>query len=236
VLAETVVRRFAIEARQRAGENRQLLAGIVADHANLASDLSAFRIELELGRLDEAQLRRIVAIEAEVMDRVAVHGIELDLFPIQEYRLRGHGPRRDDVPIRQDQAALRVDDESGRLARHVPFGVERARQIHLNRDDTACDPLNRARPPRILDFRDRNDRRGYLVGRNRREGEEDDRGEEESMHKEASQAFGRTVARSPRKTGSSPHGNNNRAHTVTMRTSATRTAADPTSFARPDST
>src|SRR5690606_2878552 len=60
VLAEAVIRRLAVETRERAGEDGELLAGVVADDADLAADLGALRIELELRRLDEAQLRRVV--------------------------------------------------------------------------------------------------------------------------------------------------------------------------------
>ena len=99
VLADAVVRRFAIQARQRAGEDRQLLAGVVADDADLAADLRALRIELQLGGLDEAQLGRIVAIEAEVVHRIAIHRIQRHFLAIQEHRLRGdraRASRRDD--------------------------------------------------------------------------------------------------------------------------------------------
>ena len=73
VLAVAVFRRLAIQARQRAGENRQLLAGIVADHADFAADHRARRIQRQFRRLDEAQLRRVVAIDAEIVHRIAVH-------------------------------------------------------------------------------------------------------------------------------------------------------------------
>ena len=65
------------------------------------------------------------------------------------------GPGRHDVTIGEDQAALGVDDEAGRLARHVPFGVERARQVDLDRDDAGRDALERARPARIFGVGDR---------------------------------------------------------------------------------
>ena len=53
----------------RAGEDRELLAGVVADDADLAADLRAVRVQRQRARLDEAQLLRVVAIDAEVVDR-----------------------------------------------------------------------------------------------------------------------------------------------------------------------
>ena len=148
VLADAVVRRFAIEPRERAREDRQLLAGVVADDADLATDLRALRMELELGRLDEAQLRGVVAIEAEVVHRVAIHGIQRHFLAIQEHRLRRHRPGRHDVAVGENQAALRVDDEAGRLTRHIPFGVERARQVDLDGDDAGRDTFSSVRVQR----------------------------------------------------------------------------------------
>ena len=132
--------------------------------ADLAADLRALRIELQLRRLDEAQLRGIVAIEAEVVDRIAIHRIERDFLAIEEHRLRRHRPGRHDVAIGEDQAALGVDDEAGRLARHVPLGVERARQVDLDRDDAARDPLERAGPARVFGVGDRHDAGGGSGG------------------------------------------------------------------------
>jgi hypothetical protein len=84
-------------------------------------------VELQLGRLDEAQLRRIVAIEAEVVHRIAIDRVQRDFLAIEETPPAPSPSGRHDVTIREDQAALGVDDEAGRLARHIPFGVERAR-------------------------------------------------------------------------------------------------------------
>ncbi len=63
VLADAVLGRLAIEPRERARQDRQLLAGVVADDADLGADLRAFRVERQRRRLDVAQLRRVVAIE-----------------------------------------------------------------------------------------------------------------------------------------------------------------------------
>ena len=55
-------------------------------------------------RLDEAQLRRVVAIEAEVVHRIAVHRLELDLLAVQEGREGLDRPGRHHVAVRQDDA------------------------------------------------------------------------------------------------------------------------------------
>ena len=102
VLAVAVLRSFPVQARQRAGENGQLLARIVAHHADLASDDGPGGIQRQLRRLDEAQLGGVVAIDAEIVHRVAVDRIELDLLAILEYRLCGDRTGRDHVSIRED--------------------------------------------------------------------------------------------------------------------------------------
>ena len=146
VLAVTVFRGFAIEACQRAREDGQLLAGIVADHADFAADHRARGIQRQLRRFNEAQLRRVVAIDAEVVNGVSVHGIELHLLAILEGGLRGHRPRRDHMPVRENESALGIDDEAGGLGGGVPFGIEGTRAVDLDGDHAARDPLQRLRP------------------------------------------------------------------------------------------
>jgi hypothetical protein len=75
VLGDPVFGRLSIKSGKRARENRQLFARIVADYANLSSYLRALRIQRQFGGLDELQLRRIVTIQTEVVDRIAVDGI-----------------------------------------------------------------------------------------------------------------------------------------------------------------
>ena len=150
VLADAVLGRLAIEPRERAGEDRELLARVVADDADLGADLRALRIQRQRRGLDVAELRRVVAVDAEVVDRVAVDRAQFDFLAVLEDRGRDHGPRRHDVPVGQDQAALGIDDEAGRLARLVPLGVERARLVDLDRDDRRGDALERAVPGRVL--------------------------------------------------------------------------------------
>ncbi len=150
VVAAAVVRRLAVEPRDRAGENRQLLARVVADDANVAPDLGRLGNERQLDRANEPQIRRVVAEEAEVVHRVAVHGHEVDLLLVQEDGLGANGPRRHDVAIRQDQPALGVYDEARRLARLIPFRVECARRVDADRHDARRDPVERAVPARLL--------------------------------------------------------------------------------------
>ena len=139
---------MAVEPCDRAREDRQLLAGVVADDADVAADLRGLRHELELGRLHELQLLRVVAEEAEVVDRIAIDRREVDFLLIEEHGLRAHGPRRHDVAIREDDAVLRVDDEPRGLRRRVALRVERARAVDLDRHDAGRDSLERPVPAR----------------------------------------------------------------------------------------
>ena len=72
VLAIAVLRRLPIEPRQGPGQNRQLLAGVVADYADLAPDHSACRIQRQFCGLNELEFRGVVMIDAKIMDRIAV--------------------------------------------------------------------------------------------------------------------------------------------------------------------
>src|SRR5207244_2290805 len=159
VFGDPVRGRVAVEPRQRSGQNRQLLAGVVADDADLAPDLRPFGIELQRLGLDEAKFLRVVAVDAEVVYRIAVHGIELNFLAIEEGRLRGHGTRGHDVAVGEDQAALGVDHEAGRLGARVPLRVEGAGRIDVDRDDAAGDALERVGPVGIA-----LDGRGLLRG------------------------------------------------------------------------
>ncbi len=150
VVAAAVVRRLAVEPRYGPREDRELLARVVADDADIAADLRRLRHELELGRLHELQLLRVVFEEAEVVDRVAIHGREIHFLLIEEHGLRAHGAGRHDVAIREDDPALRVDDEAGGLARGVALGIERASAVDLDRDHAGSDTLERAVPALLL--------------------------------------------------------------------------------------
>jgi hypothetical protein len=72
-------------------------------------------MQRQAGRLDEAQLRRVVAVQAEVVHRIAVHRIQLHLFPVEESGLRGHRPGRDHMAVGEDEATLGIHDEPGGL-------------------------------------------------------------------------------------------------------------------------
>ncbi len=146
VLAVAVFRGLAIQARESSGKDRELLAGIVADDANLAPDDGARRIKRQLRRPDEAQLRRIVVIDAEVVHGIAVDREELHFLAVLENRLRRDRTRGHHVAIGQDETALRVDHESGGLRGRVPFRVEGPSAVDLNGDHAGGDALERLRP------------------------------------------------------------------------------------------
>ncbi len=150
VLADAVFGGFAVEPRQRARQDRELLAGVVADDADLGADARAFRVQRQRHRPHVTQLGRVVAIDAEVVHRVAIDGVQLDFLAVLEHRRRYHRSGRDDVPVGQDQAALGVDHETRRLARLVPLGVEGAGLVDLDRDDRRRDALERTVPRRTF--------------------------------------------------------------------------------------
>jgi hypothetical protein len=100
----------------RALQNGELLAGVVAHHANLAPDLRALWKQRQRLRLDVAQLGRIVTIDPEVVDRIAVHRIELDFLAIEKYGFGRDRPRRHHMTIGQYQTALRVDHKARSLS------------------------------------------------------------------------------------------------------------------------
>ena len=92
------------------------------------------------------------------MHRIAIHRIERHFLAIEKHRLRRDRTGCHDVTIGEDQAALGIDDEAGRLARHVPLGVEGARLIHLDGDDAAGHALERSCPAGIFGGGDRHHR------------------------------------------------------------------------------
>ncbi len=139
-----------VEPGDRAGQYRQLLTGVVADHANVATDLRGFGHEGELSRRDELELARVITEKAEVMDGIPIHGNQLDFLLIQEYGLRADRARRDDVAVRENDPALCVDHETGGLARLIALGIEGARAVDLDRDDARGDALERAIPTLFL--------------------------------------------------------------------------------------
>jgi hypothetical protein len=152
VLADAVFGRIAIQLGDGAGEDGELLTGVVADDADLAADLRAVRKQRQGARLDEPQLLRVVAIDAEVVDGIAIHRIQLHFLAVEEGGLRGDRARRDDVAIGEDEPAFGVDDEAGGLRGRIPFGVERTRLVDFDGDHTLRDTRQRAAPGRAFTF------------------------------------------------------------------------------------
>ena len=146
VLADAVLGGLPIEPRERARQDGELLTGIVAHDADLGADARAFRVQRQGRRRGVAQFRRVVAIEAEVVHRIAIHGPQLDFLAILEHGRRDHRTRGDDVTVGEYQPALGVDHEAGGLARLVPFGVEGPRLVDLDRDNRRRNPRQRLVP------------------------------------------------------------------------------------------
>ena len=84
------------------------------------------------------------------MDGIAVNRCQANLFVIQEYCLGHNRSRSDNVPVGQDQAAFRVDDESCRLAGGVPAGIESAGAVNADGDHAGRYSFQRSDPFRLL--------------------------------------------------------------------------------------
>ena len=151
VLAVAVRGCLPVQARQGARKYRELLACVIADDPDLAPNDGSFRVQGQRYRFDEPQLRRVIPVDAEVMNGIAVYRPQLHFFAILEYGLGRDRARRDHVPIRQDQAALGINDKPGRLSGRIPLGIEGARRINLYRDDAARNARERLGPGGGLD-------------------------------------------------------------------------------------
>ena len=146
VLADAVLGGRAVEPSQRARQDRELFAGVIADDADLGADARALRIQRQRHGLHVPQPGRVVAIDAEVVHRVAIDGVQLDFLAVLEHRGCHHRSGRHHVPVGQDQAAHGVDHEARRLARLVPLRVEGAGLVDFDGDDRRRDALDRAVP------------------------------------------------------------------------------------------
>jgi hypothetical protein len=48
---------------------------------------------------------RVVPVEAEIVYRIAVDGIQMNFFSVEKNRLRSDRPRRDHVSVSQDETS-----------------------------------------------------------------------------------------------------------------------------------
>ena len=140
----------AVELGDRAREDRELLA-MLLPMTRISRPTARRPDTVAASEGDEAQLR-VVAVDAEVVHRIAVHRVELHFLAVEERGLGGHRARRHDVAVREDQSALGVDDEPRRLRGGVPLGVERARLVDLDGDDALGNSRQRAAPGGALAF------------------------------------------------------------------------------------
>ena len=149
VVAAGRSRRVAVEARERAGQDRELLARVVSDHADLGADARRLGRERERLGPHEAHRLRVVAEEAEVVDRIAVHRPDAHALVVQEHRLGRHRPRPHHVAVREDQPALGVDDEARRDRGHRGGSVSKARVPETRSATTPRDDALEGRLPRV---------------------------------------------------------------------------------------
>jgi hypothetical protein len=71
--------RISVESGDKSGQDAQLLACIIADYANLDTDLGEAQMQLKSGHGHVFYLLRVEAQEAEVVHGIAVVGKDVDL-------------------------------------------------------------------------------------------------------------------------------------------------------------
>mmetsp|Transcript_22997 Transcript_22997/g.64189 ORF Transcript_22997/g.64189 Transcript_22997/m.64189 type:complete len:226 (-) Transcript_22997:30-707(-) len=132
------VRRVAVDARYGPGEDLQLFQAVVANDADLLTDAATRRVELDLDVRRLPQRAGVEAEEGEVVHRVHVGDVHGDLL----HRGAAHeGGRRvlraagADVPVREEEPALRVDDEAGAPVRPGVVVLEAPHGRDLERHD-----------------------------------------------------------------------------------------------------
>ena len=160
VFAAAIVRCLSVQTRDRAGEDRQLFASVVADYTDFAPYAGTVGPQRQLGRLDIAQVLRVVTEKPEVVHGITVNRGQPDFLVIAEDGLRDDRAGRHDMAVREDETKLGIHDEAGRLRGGIPLGVERPGAVDTYRHHTGGDPLERVRP-------------GGIVGRNRGQRESD---------------------------------------------------------------
>ena len=97
-----VQRRISVQARQRAREDLDLLAAVVAHYPYLETDLRAIlcqRYLRSLQLISISQLRDIKMKQSEIMHGISVDRCERYLFFIHKSGLRSYGTGPDDMSI-----------------------------------------------------------------------------------------------------------------------------------------
>mmetsp|Transcript_16254 Transcript_16254/g.46126 ORF Transcript_16254/g.46126 Transcript_16254/m.46126 type:complete len:468 (+) Transcript_16254:1789-3192(+) len=149
VLLAAVVGRVAVEAREGASQDGELLARVVADHADLEADLGALRRERDLREVgQEVDLGRVEAEEAKVVHGVAVQRHHGHLLLAEEGGVRLDGAGRHHVAVGENDAALAVHHEARGAGAAAALAVERAHVAHVQHHHRARDALDRLREPR----------------------------------------------------------------------------------------
>ena len=153
VAAEAVVGGGAVQPRDGSGKNREPFARVVAHDPDFAPELRRFGGQLQALGPDVAEPGRVVAEEAEIVHRIGVQALEFDLLLVGEQRLALHRAGRYDVPVGQDDPALRVHDEAGPVEQRVGLGVEGPCLVDPQRNDRGADFLQRLPPGGLVILR-----------------------------------------------------------------------------------
>jgi hypothetical protein len=114
VITAPVIRRFAIEASERSGENREFFAGVVSDDSDFSADLRVLGGEGQRDGRHELHIVRIVLEDPEVVHRIAIDHANRHLLVVVEHRFDRRRAGICDVPIGEDVTPLGIHDESRR--------------------------------------------------------------------------------------------------------------------------
>ena len=86
VTAASIRRRVSVESRKRARKKCKLFTGIVSDHPDLDANLGFFGSQVQGLHVHEPNVAWVEAVEAEVVDRVAIDRVNVNFFVIEKDR------------------------------------------------------------------------------------------------------------------------------------------------------
>jgi hypothetical protein len=108
VCADSCVWSRAIETRQRACKNGQLLSSVVANDTYIHSHASMLGFELDFRKLHVFHVLGIELEETKVMNRVSIDCTKLDFFTISKNSRRNNRSVMNNMPICKNDAALLI--------------------------------------------------------------------------------------------------------------------------------
>ena len=109
----TIVGSVSIQPRQRAAQNADLFAAVVANNANVQPHCCCFRGQRDLLWLNKFQATRVETKEPKIVDRVVVQRETGYLLSVVEDGFSDDWARGDHVAVGEKDAQVAVDDETG---------------------------------------------------------------------------------------------------------------------------